>query len=133
MIALFIIGLILLSGCVTPYKEVSGKYIKAVQAEVRSPFGTNQAFSRLERCDGPQLVVAFYLEGDFTNCVLLTKAEQDEWVTGWSQGQGGQVVSGLVNAAALGGVAAAAGSSASTTSSTVINNVVPAVKSHGHK
>ena len=132
MIALVIVGLILLSGCVTPYKEVSGKYIKAVQAEVRSPFGTNQAFSRLERCDGPNTVVAFYLNADFTNCVLLTKAEQDEWVTGWSQGQGGQVVSGMVNAAALGGVAAAAGSTASTTSSTVINNVVPAIK-HGHK
>ena len=123
---LAIMFLITLTACVTPYKEMGGTYIKTSQTEMRSPFGTNQAFARLERCKGPDRVVAFYLEADFRECTLLTKAEQDEWMHGWSQGQGGQVAAGMMNAAALGGVAAAAagaGESISSASSSVVTNI----------
>ena len=132
-----VLTVLVLTRCVSPYKEVGGTFIKTSQTEMRSPFGTNQAFARLERCKGPDRVVAFYLEADFHDCVLLTKAEQDEWMHGWSQGQGGQVVSGMMNAAALGGVAAAASGAGNTvssaTSSAVTNITVKGMQSGHHK
>jgi hypothetical protein len=101
-----IIGLILLVGCVSPHKESNGKYIKPAFTEERSPFGTNFAFGRLERCDGPQKKVLFYLSGDFTNCQWLSMEEQIAWQHGYSQGQGGQILEGVMNAGALGALAA---------------------------
>jgi len=115
-----------LSGCVTPYKEPSGRYIKASQSEVRSAFGTNQSFARLERCDGPEKKVFFYLEGDFKNCVLLTKAEQDEWQHGYSRGAGPEIVGAAIvggsvgaGAALSGGAHASAGAAASAANTTI--------------
>lgn len=32
---------LILAGCISPYKEMSGKYIKSAQVEIRSSFGTN--------------------------------------------------------------------------------------------
>lgn len=120
----------LLFGCVTPHKEPSGKFIKPAQSEIRSAFGTNQSFARLERCDGPQKSVLFYTQGDFNNCVMLTKAEQDEWQHGYSRGAGPEIVGaaivgGSVGAgAALGGGNAAASASASA-ANTAIQTVNP--------
>ena len=51
---LVLIGVAMLMGCLSPYKEMGGTYIKTSQSEVRSAFGTNQSFARLERCDGPE-------------------------------------------------------------------------------
>lgn len=113
---------LVLAGCVTPYKEPSGRYIKTSQSEVRSAFGTNQSFARLERCDGPAKKVWFYLEGDFSNCVMLTKAEQDEWQHGYSRGAGPEIVGAAIvggsvgaGAALSGGAHASAGAAASAT------------------
>lgn len=110
---------LVLAGCITPYKEPSGRYVKPAQSEVRSAFGTNQSFSRLERCDGPAKKVWFYLEGDFSNCVMMTKAEQDEWMHGYSRGAGPEIVGAAImggsvgaGAALSGGANAAAGATA---------------------
>lgn len=122
----------LLGGCVSPYKEASGTFLKASTVETRSPFGTNMTYAVIERCKGPQTVVLFYFDADFTECVPV-KDFDGWWTLGYSQGQGGQVLSGLMNAAALGGVAAAAGSAGnavSSASSTVINTVP---RGHGHR
>lgn len=137
----------LLAGCISPYKipGTDDQFLVTKHSELRSPFGTNGGFDFLERCTGPDKVVLFYFEGDFTQCKpvaysALTVGEECSTKDGLtfcterslirehksSQGQGGQIVSGMLNAAALGGVAAAAGSAgnaASSASSTVINNV----------
>lgn len=122
-----IIGAIVLlvTGCVTPYKEPSGKYIKTAQSEVRSMFGTNQSFARLERCDGPATTVLFYTEGDFSNCVLLTAADQAEWQHAYSRGSGPEIIGATIMGASIGagaavsGVNAAAGASANATNTAI--------------
>lgn len=112
----------LLSGCITPHQEPSGKFIKVAATEERSSFGTNFVFGRLERCDGPAKKVLWYAHSDFTNCVMLTKAEQDEWEHGYSRGAGPEIVGAAIvggsvgaGAALSGGANAAAGASASAT------------------
>lgn len=107
---LFMIGL--LAGCITPYKEMSGRYIKPVSSEDRSPFGGNLTFGRLERCDGPQKTVWWYSASDFKNCVLLTKAEQDEWVYGVTRGSGPEIVGAAIVGGSVGAGAAVSGSNA---------------------
>lgn len=126
MRGLIIVALLTASvGCVTPYKEPSGKFIKTSQTEVRSLFGTNQSFARLERCNGPEKKVLWYSDGDFTNCVMLTKADQDEWMHAYSRGAGPEIVGaaivgGSIGAgAALSGGSAAAGASASATNTAI--------------
>lgn len=57
--------LLFLSGCITPYQEPSGRYIRPVQGEIRSAFGTNQSFARLERCDGPEKKPWYFVDKDF--------------------------------------------------------------------
>ena len=119
---------LVLAGCITPYKEPSGRYVKPAQSEVRSAFGTNQSFSRLERCDGPSKKVWFYLEGDFSNCVMMTRAEQDDWMYGYSRGSGPEVAGAAIMGGAIGigaavsGVNASAGAAANA-SNTAIQTV----------
>ena len=118
----FAIGItvFILTGCVTPVKEESGKFIKTVQAEIRSGFGTNQSFARLQRCDGPEKEPwFFYLDKDLTGCKFLTKADQDEWEHASSRGAGPEIVGGLlVGAGAGAGLAASRGASAAAGAST---------------
>lgn len=109
-----------LSGCVTPIRESGGQFVKPVATEVRSPFGTNLVFTRLQRCDGPKGSVLFYLEGDFTNCVYLPPEEAVAYSFGYSQGQGGQIAEGAMNAGALGALAATKAGGTAATSATAI-------------
>lgn len=122
-----LVGLVaMLGGCLSPHYEGNGKYVLEVTTAERAPLGTNVVHSRLQRCDGPTNVVLFYLQSNFTNCQYLSIEEQYAWQFGYSQGQGGQIVSGMMNAAALGGVAAAAGSAGnavSNASSTAVTTV----------
>lgn len=113
---------VMLAGCITPYREPSGRYIRPVQGEIRSAFGTNQSFARLERCDGPTKKPWYFVEKDFTNCVMLTAAEQSEWVHGYSRGAGPEIVGAAIiggsvgaGAALSGGANASAGAAASAT------------------
>ncbi len=125
-IVMLALSIMVLAGCLSPYKEASGTYIKTAHSEFRSPFGTNNSFAKLQRCRGPEKVVLFYFEADFTDCKDLDMSETMLWSHGYSQGQGGQVVSGAMNAAALGGVAAAAGGAGNAVSSstaTVVNSI----------
>lgn len=116
---------LMLAACVTPYKEPSGKYIKTGQTEMRSMFGTNQSFARLERCNGPEGWTLYFTESDFKDCVLLTKAEQDEWLHAYSRGSGPEIVGAAIMGGAIGagaavsGVNAAAGATATATNTAV--------------
>ena len=112
--------LVVAAGCVTPIKEAGGRYVKPVATEVRSPFGTNAVFTRLQRCKGPDSVVLFYLEGDFTECVNLSPDEAYAYSFGYSQGQGGQIAEGAMNAGALGALAATKAGGTAATSATAI-------------
>lgn len=119
----FLVLLVLfVGGCVSPYQESAGTYIKTAHTEFRSPFGTNDSFSKLQRCEGPDRKVLFYLEDDFKNCVDLTLEEKLAWDHGYSQGQGGQIVSGAMNAGAVGAIAAshAGGNAAATVTNTIV-------------
>ena len=113
------------AGCISPYKQSNGSYIKTSQTEVRSLFGTNQSFARLERCDGPTKKVWFYTEGDFKNCVLLTSADQAEWMYGYSRGAGPELAGAAIMGgsigigAALSGVNATAGATVKATNTAV--------------
>lgn len=131
---LWLVGILVLAGCITPIRE-GDKFIKPVAAEVRSPFGTNINFPRLQRCDGPSKVVLFYLDADFTNCAYLTKDEQELYQFGYSQGQGGQVVSGMMNAGAVGAIAAtAAGGEAANATASAVQTVTTKVQvPRGHR
>lgn len=121
----------LVSGCISPYKEVGGKYIKTSQSEVRSAFGTNQSFARLERCEGPDKKVWFYLEGDFKNCVMLTRAEQDEWQHGYSRGAGPEIVGAAIVGGSIGaGAALGGGNAAASAGATATNTAIQTVTGH---
>ncbi len=108
-----------LLGCVTPYREPSGKYLKTAQTEIRSAFGTNQSFGRMERCDGPVNGAWFYYTNkDFKNCVLLTKAEQDEWLHAASRGSGPEIVGAVIMGGSIGAGAALSGGAQATAGAT---------------
>lgn len=113
---------VMATGCVTPYKEPSGKFIKTSQTEVRSLFGTNQSFARLERCVGPEKKVLWYSDGDFTNCVMLTAAEQNEWEHGYSRGAGPEIVGAAIVGGSIGAGAALSGGSAAASASARASN-----------
>lgn len=102
-----IIAALWLVGCVSPHKEASGKYVKAAHVEARSPFGTNDSFAKLQRCDGPSRAVLFYLEADFSNCEDLSAADRSAWEHGYSQGQGGQILGAVTTLAGFGWLAEA--------------------------
>ena len=123
----FVVLLIVMviSGCMTPYKQPNGTYIKTSQTEIRSLFGTNQSFARLEKCDGPAKKVLWYSDSDFKNCVMLTPAEQSEWLYGYSRGSGPELAGAAIMGgsigigAALSGVNASAGASASAANTAI--------------
>jgi hypothetical protein len=134
----FIAVMLVLSGCITPHQEFNGLWTKPAKTEERSGFGTNQGFARLERCEGPaekKPWYKFYFESDFRKCVLLTKAEQDEWVHASSRGAAPEILSAVIIGGSLGAGAALSGASntvsavASSASSSVSS---PLVNIRGH-
>jgi len=131
----FAVAAVLLAGCVSPYKEAAGTYIKTAHTEFRSPFGTNDSFAKLQRCQGPTYVVLFYTEGDFTECRDLPVEEAFLWQHGYSQGQGGQILEGAMNAGALGALAAtkAGGSAAASASAVAVQSVTVTAGKHGRR
>jgi len=120
-----LVAMLSLTGCVTPYHEPSGKYLKTAQTEIRSAFGTNQSFGRMERCDGPAKAAWFYYTaGDFKNCVLLTKAEQDEWLHAASRGSGPEIVGAVIMGGSIGaGAALSGGANAAAGASAAASNI----------
>lgn len=124
-----------LAGCVTPVKETSGKYIKAVQAANRDEWGTNQSFGRLQRCNGPEKEPwFFYREKEFTNCVFLTKAEQDEWAHGVSRGAAPEIVGSVIVGASVGvGAAVSGGNAAASAGASATNTAIQSVTVGKHR
>lgn len=135
--ALILFVAVMLSGCLSVYKEPEGTFIVTKHSEARSPFGTNGGFDIPERCDGPNKKVMFYFESDFANCKVL-KYDDPVYLVMYhkqSQGQGGQIVEGLAGGAGLGAVAAtrAGGNAAASASVTAVNAVSVVTKGGHHK
>ena len=130
----FVLSLLLLSGCISPYKQPDGSFLITKHAEVRSPFGTNGGYDFLEKCQGPEGSVLFYMESDFSNCQQV-KLEEYQQITAnhkASQGQGGQILEGAMNAGALGALAAtkAGGSAAASAGAVAIQTVTVTAGKH---
>lgn len=110
---------LMLAGCVTPYKEPSGKYLRTMQVEIRSAFGTNQSFARMARCNrAAKPFYLWYSDEDFTNCVLLTQAEQNEWLHAYSRGSGPEIVGAVIMGGSIGAGAALSGGAQATAGAT---------------
>lgn len=92
---LAILGILVLGGCASYADLGNGHYAKTAMSEDRSPFGTNGGFMRLESCPGEK--PGMMENRPAQKCEPLT-----EWVPVSSQGQGGQVAAGALNAAGLG-------------------------------
>lgn len=91
---LFVVPLFVL-GCTTVHDLGNGRAIVPRTAEVRSPFGTNATWTMLENCEARQARPGATTE--YVDCQGLT-----DWVPMSSQGQGGQIAAGALNAAGLG-------------------------------
>lgn len=132
----FVLSLVLLSGCISPYKQPDGSFLITKHTEVRSPFGTNGGYDFLEKCQGPEGSVLFYMESDFSNCQQV-KLEEYQQITAnhkASQGQGGQILEGAMNAGALGALAATkAGGNAAASAGAVAIQTVTVTSGKGHR
>ena len=133
---IWVIGMMVLglSGCITPHQELNGKWTKLAKVEERSALGTNQGFSRLERCDGPaekKPWYKFYFENDFTNCIYLTKADQSEYEHASSRGAGPEIIGAAILGSSIGaGAAVSAGANAAATTTTSVTNRIVAPRPH---
>ncbi len=132
----FVLSLVLLSGCISPYKQPDGSFLLTKHTEVRSPFGTNGGYDFLEKCQGPEGSVLFYMESDFSNCQQV-KLEEYQQITAnhkASQGQGGQILEGAMNAGALGALAATkAGGNVAASAGAVAIQTVTVTAGKGHR
>lgn len=117
-LGIFAVAALVVSGCTTTHDLGGGKYLVPRAVEERSLFGTNMGFAWIERCDGmadPKQPGMIY-----ENCFPVT-----DKIPMSSQGQGGQITSGLLNAAGLWGLGAlVSGGNAAANSSTVVNQSV---------
>jgi hypothetical protein len=111
-----------LVGCASYADLGNGRYAKTAFSEHRSPVGTNGGFMRLESCPGEA-------PGVFENRPAPKCDPLTEWVPVSSQGQGGQIAAGLLQAGGLLGLGALmpANGAAATQSQSV---TVPAPRGH---
>jgi len=121
---IILLALIALSlvACTTAFPRADGTYDVPRTVEVRSPFGTNAGFVKLEHCLTKTKDQFGFAE--YTDC-----HPHKDWVSTQSQGQGGQVAAGALVGLGFGLGSAFAGgstSAAASSSSTAIS------KGHGH-
>lgn len=120
-----------MSGCTSVYDLGGGRYMVPRQVEVRSPFGTNAGFVMLETCDGvpkkEEGLQPFAPAIEYVNCQVVK-----DWTPIQSQGQGGQIVSGVLQAGGLVGMSVLLPSSSATAVQSQ-SVAVPAGKSVPHK
>lgn len=89
----------LLVGCTTVHELGNGRAVVPRTAEVRSPFGTNATWTMLENCEVRQERPG--TSSEYVDCQGLT-----DWVPMSSQGQGGSIVAGALQAGGLLGLGA---------------------------
>lgn len=130
-IALLLIGF---SGCTTVYERGNGRVVVPRSVEIRSPFGTNAGFVMAEDCEKYPPIPEEGLQPLFPEPVYGDCRPLTGWVPMSSQGQGGQMVQGLLIGAGtvgLGAVMPSGTNAASSTSSTLNNVTVTGPGKHG--
>lgn len=115
---------LLILGCSTVAQTHDGKYAVTFFSEERSPFGTNGGFVQLRKCDKADPP---NLDHPWVNCDNLTP-----WLLISSQGQGGQVAAGALQATGLGilGAVMPSQGGASASASSASSAVVAPAKGH---
>ena len=97
--------LLALSACTTTHDLGGGRYIVPAVVEVRSPFGTNMGFAMAQMCDGAvqseEGLQPLMPTIEYRNCQQIT-----DWYPMYSQGQGGEIVQGLLTFGGLIGLGA---------------------------
>lgn len=114
------LALLFIAGCVTDAQLSQDHVGRTVTSEVRSLFGTNMGFAKLQECEKKYLNT-YHSVYEPVNCIDLTP-----WPAMWSQGQGGQLFGGVAA-----GAGAAAGGARVNTGSTVTNTAITSVTSGG--
>ena len=120
-----VMAVLLLAGCASYSDLGGGRYAKTDLSEIRSPFGTNSGFAKLEDCKGVK--EHWYSPMEYSDCRSIIP-----WQLVYSQGQGGQVAAGLFNVAGAGVIASQIGSGASATANAVSQSVAVAPRG-GHR
>ncbi len=111
------------TACTTTHDLGDGKYLVPRTVEERSLFGTNMGFAWIEQCDGqpdPKQPGMLY-----ANCQAVTHK-----IPMSSQGQGGQITSGLLNAAGLWGLGALMPGGSVTNNASAVVNQAPGKPGH---
>ena len=110
----------MLTACTTVVDLGHGRYAVPMAAEVRSPFGSNLVYGKLDDCEGYRPAPGAVME--YRDCKSI-KGWSDALAT---QGQGGQILGGI----AAGAGAAAGGAMVNTGASVTQSVIVPATKGH---
>jgi len=118
---LLFIPSVLLIGCASYIDYGDGRYGVTKVSEHRSPFGTNGGFAVLQNCEGRYGNLGL----EFTDCHDLTGYHPI-----YSQGQGGQVVSGAMTGLGFG--LGSAFSGAGSVSSSAASSSAVSVPAKGH-
>lgn len=126
--ALVILGVVVLAGCTSVHQRADGTWDVPRTVEVRSPFGTNAGFVKLEHC--LTKVPSSYWYDEYTNCHAMKS-----WAVVQSQGQGGQVVSGALTGLGfgLGSAFSGAGNAAGAVTNSVTNTTTKSVVNGGYR
>jgi hypothetical protein len=109
--------LVFLAGCATYADLGQGHVARTLVSEERSAFGTNMGFGKLQHCEKND-------KGELSNCRDLTA-----WTPMWSQGVGGQVVSGALTGLGFGLGSAFSGASSGASS---VSNAAATASKGGH-
>lgn len=120
--------LFLVSACTTAFQRSDGTYEVPRQIEVRSPFGTNSGFVKIDACRTKVEQVTWSNPlglAEYTDCRAITM-----WKPTSSQGQGGQITAGALMGLGfgLGSAFSGAGNSSSSAASSTTN-----VSVRGHR
>jgi hypothetical protein len=118
---LLLVGLLTLVGCTSVADLGGGRWAVPETIEVRSPFGTNAGYVRLQNCAWELVKDATFEHYEYKNCHTM-----HSWTPIQSQGQGGQIAIGAgigLGAglgAAFGGIGSSSASSAASTSTVIV-------------
>ncbi len=118
---------LVLVGCTSVMPLGEGRFAVPETVEVRSPFGTNAGYVRLQNCAREASALPGLSQYDYVDCHTI-----HPWTVTQSQGQGGQVASGALTGLGfgLGNVFSGAGGVSSSSSSS--SAVAPASGHGGH-
>lgn len=117
--AIGLTALVFTLGCTSVVKKQDGTFDVPRQVEVRSAFGTNQSAMRIDNCKREVFRV---VSNEYLDCTEVLP-----YANASSQGQGGQIVSGMVMGLGFGLGLAHGGSTQNATTDVRASTVNPPV------